>query len=126
MNIPPIPPQGFQTHGHQSPKYEAQSLIDKILKNIATLQSAADSQNMDVIHQMRNVLDKEVQALSNLMNSNPGAFTKGELNLLNGGQGLKFFCQSLDNTYDNDYTEVASFGGAMFGIAKAMQESFNG
>lgn len=122
-----IPPVSF-THAQQpplSPKDEAKQLIDKTLQDINALLQGADDQNMQVIHDMRIAIDNDVSALSQLMNGNPGAFNQTEMELLNGGQGINFFCQSLDNTYDNGYTEVGMYGGALFGCVKALGEELN-
>ncbi len=122
MRIPPTPPNALNPYQNSDPKEKALNLIQQLLQILSSMIKAAKEGNADQIHNDRTTFQKIVKELKNLMETNKGAFSKSEMSLLEGPDGILFMEGNITNAYDNAFSKVGDYASELFGVATALKD----
>ncbi len=122
MPIPPTSGGSINSYPGANPKAEALDLIRSLRNILSDIIAAAKNKDMQKIHDDRFQLEKVVHELKSLMETNKGAFSSSEMQLLEGSDGILDMEANIANSFDSSFAEVGDYASECFGMATALQE----
>ena len=121
MSIPPIQHGQLYPLSGENPQQNALLETQRLLEALDEMLSGVQNQNMDMISKALPIVDSAVDQLQSIMDRHPGDFTPTEKEILTGGNGLLHEKAILDGLFTNDYPNIGTYAGVLFGLATSLQ-----